>query len=77
MTCIEWMSCVKRHAHMSGPEYFLVNLQVMVIVLWVSTAVAAAFLLAEFILKYEHVRILHPDVTGFLAQYSGGTVMAF
>lgn len=34
------------------------ELQVMVIVLWVSTFVAAVFLLAEFILKYEHVRIL-------------------
>ena len=30
----------------------------MVIVLWVSTAIAAAFFLAEFVLKFEHVRAL-------------------
>ena len=38
-------------------------MQVMVIVLWIATVVAAIFLLAEFILKYEHVRILHPIIT--------------
>ncbi len=49
----------------------------MVIVLWISTVVAAIFLLAEFILKYEHVRFPPSAVTGTLNQHSGITVVAF
>ena len=34
-------------------------LQRLVIALWVSTTLAGVFLLAEFILKFEHVRFRH------------------
>lgn len=34
-------------------------MQRLVIALWVSTTLAGVFLLAEFILKFEHVRFLH------------------
>lgn len=57
-TCRKDMTFYQRRANDPGFEEFLVDLQVMVIVLWISTAVALAFLLAEFVLKYEHVRFL-------------------
>ncbi len=71
------MISYQKPAHDSGLEWFPTNVQVMVIVLWISTVVAAVFLMAEFILKYEHVRILHSAVTRSLAQHSGSIVMAF
>ena len=43
----------------------------MVIVLWVSTGIASVFLLAEFILKYEHVRSPPPSSSHSIAIMKG------